>query len=198
MPRALRSDQTAPRAQVRATTAWTGTATTPARWVSAIVTTARPGPAPATTACSVMSMTRAADGKLALEPLGRRRDLGDEIAHQRLVVQRLHHHLARLEPRRAGIDGRAVELHHAFLARIGVDAGETDRERRVAIGADPAQPVEHRLARLERDLVALEPPRLGVGAAPHLERRRLAHCAATSAITGADASAMRPSCRRTV
>src|SRR4030081_1529872 len=79
------------------------------------------------------------------EPLGRRRDLGHQVANQLLVVERLHLHGARLEPGRAGIDGLAVELHHAFLARIGVDAGEADRERRIAVGPNPAQPREHRL-----------------------------------------------------
>src|SRR5712671_2344414 len=119
------------------------------------------------------------------EPLGRRSNLGHQVANQLLVVERLHLHGARLEPRRAGVDGLAVELHHAFLARIGVDAGEADRERRVAVGPNPAQPVEHRLPGLERHLVGLETPRLGVEAAPHFQRRDIAHCAATSAATGA-------------
>src|SRR5262249_54260068 len=131
---------------------------------------------------------------LDLEPLRRRRDLGHEIAHQRLVVQRLERHLALLEARRAGVDGGAVELHHAFLARIGIDAGEADRGRRIAVRADPAQPVEHRLARLERPLVGLETPRLGVEPTPDL-RRRL-HCAATATATGAASNAIRPPRRR--
>src|SRR5712664_2986567 len=126
------------------------------------------------------------------EPLRRRRDLGHQVAHQLLVVERLHLHLARLEAGRAGIDGLAVELHHAFLARIGVDAGEADRERGVAVGPDPAQPVEHRLAGLERHLVGLEAASRGVEAAPDLERRAIAHCAATSAATGTDEMASRP------
>src|ERR1043165_2373794 len=42
---------------------------------------------------------------------GGRRDFGDQVAHQWLVGQRRHLHLARLEPRRAGINGLAVEFH---------------------------------------------------------------------------------------
>src|SRR6266404_4724921 len=97
-------------------------------------------------------------GRRLPEPLRRRRNLGDEVAHQRLVRQRLHYHLAWLQPRRAGIRGGAVDLHHAFLAGIGVDAGEPERQRRVAVRPDPAQAVENRLAGLERHLMALQLP----------------------------------------
>src|SRR5262249_37803708 len=62
------------------------------------------------------------------EPLRRRRNLGDEITHQALVGERGECHLARGEPRGAGIDRGAVQFHHAFLASIGVDAGEADGE----------------------------------------------------------------------
>ena len=111
---------------------------------------------------------------------GGRRDLGDEIAHQLLVRQRRDGHLARLEPRGAGIDRLAVEFHHAFLAGIGVDAGKADRQRRVLVDADPAQPVEHRLAALERHRVGL-PTAVGlVLAAPDFQGGGFAHCAATS------------------
>ena len=58
------------------------------------------------------------------------------------------------EPLGAGIDRLAVELDHAFLAGVGVDAGEADGEARVAVGPDPTQAVEHRLARLEWHLIA--------------------------------------------
>src|SRR5690242_6023253 len=135
---------------------------------------------------------------LPLEPLPRWRDFGHQVAHQPLVVQRLHRHLARHEPRRAGIDGLAIELDHAFLARIGIDAGEADGERGIAVGADPAQAVEHRLAGLERHLVALEAPHLGGGAPPDIERRGLAHCAATAAATGTGPKASRPLVSRAV
>src|SRR5229473_2590039 len=66
--------------------------------------------------------------------------------------------IAWLQPRRAGIGGGAVDLHHAFLAGIGVDAGEPDRQRRVVVRPDPAQAVENRLAGLERHLIALQLP----------------------------------------
>src|SRR5262249_11402571 len=132
---------------------------------------------------------------LAFEPRGsflesfrRRRDLGDEIAHERLVGERRQGHLARLEPRGAGIDRLAVELHQALLAGIGVDAGEADRERGVAVRPDPAQAVEHGLAGLERDIVALPPPGAARLAAPQLEVRDGAHCAAAAAATGAAVS----------
>src|SRR5260370_3134569 len=80
------------------------------------------------------------------QPLRRRRNLGDEVAHQRLVRQRLHYHLTWLQPRRAGIGGGAVDLHHAFLAEIGVEAGEPDRPRRDPVPPDPPQPPENRPA----------------------------------------------------
>src|SRR6266852_8326821 len=94
-------------------------------------------------------------GSLFQETFRGRRDLGDEIANERLVGEWSECHLARLEPRRAGIDGLAVELHHAFLAGIGVDAGEADGEARVPICPDPTQSVEHGLAGLERNVIAL-------------------------------------------
>src|SRR5690349_927924 len=100
------------------------------------------------------------------ETLGGRCDLGDEVAHERFVGQGCDCHFARLEPRRAGINGLAVQFHHAFLAGIGIYAGETDGERGVLVDADPAQPVEHRLAALERHLMGF-PMALGpVEAAP--------------------------------
>src|SRR5262245_25012918 len=55
-----------------------------------------------------------------------RRDLGDEVANEPFVGERRQRHLARLQPRRAGIDRLAVQLQHAFLAGIGIDAGEAD------------------------------------------------------------------------
>src|SRR5215470_17134025 len=62
------------------------------------------------------------------KPLGGRGDLGDEVAQQRFVGERGQGHFARLEPRGAGVDGLAIQLDHAFLAGIGVDAGEADGE----------------------------------------------------------------------
>src|SRR5262249_13930736 len=120
-----------------------------------------------------------------LESLCRGRDLGDEVAHERLVGERRQRHRARLEPRGAGIDRLAVELHQAFLAGIGIDAGEADRERGVAVRPHPAQAVEHGLAGLERDVVVLPPTGAGGCAAPHREARDLAHGAAPAAATGA-------------
>src|SRR5712691_13442829 len=118
------------------------------------------------------------------EPLRWRRNLGDEVAHQRLVRQRLHYHLAWLQPRRAGIGGGAVDLHHAFLAGIGVDAGEPYRQRRVVVRPDPAQAVENRLARLERHLIGLELPGLRRESAPDPQSRSYGHCAATHSCAG--------------
>src|SRR5581483_10540696 len=132
------------------------------------------------------------------KPLGRRCDLGDEIADQPLVGQRRDAHLARLESRRAGIDGLAVEFHHTLLAGVGVDAGEADRQRRIAVDADPAQAVEHRLAALERHRVGLPAALRTVGAAPDFEGRGFAHWAATSTGAGFDAMFMRPLWSRTV
>src|SRR4051794_4714821 len=90
-----------------------------------------------------------AGGSLAFcsdgETLGGGCDLGHEVADEGLVGQRREGHFARLEPRRAGVDGLAVEFQHALLAGVGIDAGEADRERRVLVDADPAQAIEHRL-----------------------------------------------------
>src|SRR5262249_37563393 len=97
----------------------------------------------------------------------------------------------------AGIDGLAVELDHAFLAGVGVDAGEADGEARVAVGANPAQGVEHRLPGLERHLVALEAPGGAIDAAPDFELRAFHHCAAISTAAWR-ASAIFPSRQRTV
>src|SRR5918999_2117852 len=83
------------------------------------------------------------------EPLVGWRDLGDEILDELLVRQRLERHLALGKTRRAGIDGLAVDADHAFLAGVGVDAREADREAGIALVADPAQPVEHSLSLLE-------------------------------------------------
>src|SRR5215471_13639140 len=115
------------------------------------------------------------------KPFRGRRDLGDEVAHETLVGERRQRHLPRLKPRRAGIDRRAVELHHAFLAGIGIDAGEADGEARVAVGANPAQPVENGLAWLEWNVEALPMACRGVRPAPDLEPRMQAHCAAAIA-----------------
>src|SRR6266852_6570237 len=134
----------------------------------------------------------------SVESLRRRRDLGDEVANERLVGQRRQRHLARLEARGAGIDRLAVELHQALLAGIGIDAGEADRERGIAVRPDPAQTVEHGLAGLERDVVALPPPGAGGFAAPHLEARDGAHCAAAAVAAGTAASARPPAPSRAI
>src|SRR5262249_22281246 len=113
-----------------------GIATTACAAIVMIACMRRPGPAIATTACSDTSTTtdgKGASAELSVESRRWRRDFGDEVAHQGLVGERPPHHLARLEPGRAGIDGRAVELHHAFLAGIGIDAGEADRQRWIVI-----------------------------------------------------------------
>src|SRR5262245_7954945 len=124
------------------------------------------------------------------KPLRRRRDLGDEIANERLDGERCQRHLARLEPRRARLDGGAVELDHAFLAGILADAGEADGERRIAVGPDSAQSVEHRLDWLEPTDVALPPPCVGAFAAPDFLMRDVAHCAAAGVAVGTTVSAM--------
>src|SRR5262249_56562788 len=125
---------------------------------------ALPGPAiPLLRASSVVktwmpgtSPGRTSEGaELLQEAFRRRRNLSDEIAHAPLVQERVKFHLARFETRGAGINGLAVELDHAFLARIGIDAGKADGERRIAIGADPAQSVEHGLTGLEGNFIPL-------------------------------------------
>src|SRR5262245_61637131 len=111
---------------------------------------------------------------------GGRSDFGDQIAHQRLVGQRRHLHLARLEPCRAGINSLAVEFHHAFLAGVGIDAGKADGKRGVLVDADPAQPIEHRLPTFERHRMDF-PAAFGLSRpAPDLKGGGLAHRAATS------------------
>src|SRR5262245_5137246 len=115
-------------------------------------------------------------------PLGGRSNLGDEVANERLVRQRRQDHLARFKPCRAGIDRLAVELDDAFLARIRIDARKTDCQRRIPVHAQPAQPVKHGLARLERHLIGLEAPRFPLSAAPYLEPCHIGH-GATSEVT---------------
>src|SRR4051812_41757837 len=86
-----------------------------------------------------------------------------------LVRQRLERHLALGKARGARVHRLAVDADHALLARVRVDAGEPNRERRIAMHADPAQPVEHRLALLERHLVVLVAAVLARRSAPHLQ-----------------------------
>jgi transposase len=87
-----------------------------------------------------------------IEPLIGRRDRSDEVADQLLVRQRREAHHARLQPQRAGIADLAVDQQHAFLAGIGVQAGIAEGEASIRLAPDPAQAVEHRLARLEGHL----------------------------------------------
>src|SRR4051812_49604608 len=72
-----------------------------------------------------------------------------------LVRQWLERHLALGKSRGARVHRLAIDTDHALLARVRIDAGEADGERRIAMHADPAQPVEHRLSLLERHLVVL-------------------------------------------
>src|SRR5262245_26424977 len=95
-----------------------------------------------------------------IESLGWRRDLGNEVANPRFVAQWLERHFTRFEASGAGVGGLAVDQDDAFLAGIGVDAGVAHRERRVHLGAERPQAVEHRLPRLVRHGVGLEPARL--------------------------------------
>src|SRR5215469_11835666 len=129
------------------------------------------------------------------ESLGGRRDLGDEIADQGLVRQRRKRHLARLEPRGASVDGFAVELDHAFLASIGVDAGKPHRQRGILVDAQPAQPVEHRLPWLERHFEGLPPRWFAMGAAADFQCGEGAHDDSASA--GAPESCSTPPASRT-
>src|SRR3954468_17561176 len=126
----------------------------------------------------------------------RRRDLGDEVAHEPLVGQGRQRHFARGEARRAGIDRRAVEFDHAFLAGVGIDAGEPDRKAGITGGPDPAQAVEHGLSGLERHLVVLPSPGIGAFSAPDFQVCNRSHCAAAGVTTGAGVSAKPPDSSR--
>src|SRR5579871_504286 len=119
------------------------------------------------------------------ESLRRWSDLGDEIAHKLFVRKRRERHFTRLETGGTGIDRLAVDPDHAFLAGIGVDAGETDRQRGVLVDAQPAQAVEHRLARLERHLEGLPRAVSAIRAAPDFQRRDIAHDTSAPAVVGA-------------
>src|SRR6185312_4174979 len=122
------------------------------------------------------------------KPLVGRGDLGDEIADERLVAERLEPHLALFEPRRAGIDRLAVDEDHAFLACIGVDAGKAEGEARILLRADAPQPVEHGLAGLERHGIARPARRLARLAAADEEGGGAAHCAPARAARGGTAA----------
>src|ERR1039458_9232917 len=93
----------------------------------------------------------------AQQPLVARGDFGDQVLHQRLVRKRRDMHVAVLQPLGAGIDDLALQHQHAFLARVGVDAGEADGKRRVERRAYPAQAVQQRIAGLERYLEGIDP-----------------------------------------
>src|SRR4051795_5388874 len=86
-----------------------------------------------------------------------------------LVRQWLERHLALGKSRGARVHRLAIDTDHALLARVRIDAGEADGERRIAMHAYPAQPVEHRLALLERHLVVLVAAVLARRSAPHLQ-----------------------------
>ena len=67
----------------------------------------------------------------------------------------------------------------------------------IAVGPDPAQAVEHRLAGLERHLVALPAPGAGLSPRQTFSCCDIAHCAAAwCATAGTEASAMPPSSSR--
>src|SRR2546423_1823878 len=111
------------------------------------------------------------------QALIRRRDLGNKVAYLTLVWQGLKPHLARFEPRRAGMDHLSIEQHHAFLAGIGVDAGIAEGQTRIGLDADAPKSVEHRLARFVGHLEA-RPGGLLTGLASFDEERSAVHCAA--------------------
>ena len=66
---------------------------------------------------------------------------------RRFARERLQHGLAGLQPFGARVAVLPVNAHHAFLAHVRVDAGESERETRVGVFANPHQAVEDRLAR---------------------------------------------------
>ena len=90
------------------------------------------------------------------EPLVWRGDLGDEIPDQGFLRQRPKGRHAFLQSDRAGVIDPAVDQHHAFLAGVGVNAGEPKRKRRIELAPKRAQAVEHGLAMLERNLEAFD------------------------------------------
>src|SRR5262249_21304631 len=98
---------------------------------------------------------------------------------------------------RAGINRLAVEFDHAFLASISVDAGKSDGKGGIAVGADPAQAVEHGLTGLEGDVETVEVSGFVRAAAPDLQRRGQAHCAAARASAGGEVSATSAPFKRT-
>ena len=87
---------------------------------------------------------------------------------------------------------------HALLTGIGIDARETDRQRRIAIGPDPAQAVEHRLAGLKWHHVTFPPAGVRIEAAPDLEGCALAHDATAAAARGLLDNSMRKPAKFTV
>src|SRR5688500_1252266 len=93
-----------------------------------------------------------------LKPLVRRGNFGDQIANELLVGQRLDDDFARGKTFEARVYGLAIYPHHAFLARVGVDAGEADGESGIALRAYPAKRIQDRLSGLEWELERFVPP----------------------------------------
>src|SRR5262249_8878602 len=79
-----------------------------------------------------------------------------------------------LQASRARVDGFIIKFDHALLAGIGIYAGEADRQRRIAVGTDPAQAIEQRLARLKRNIVGFPAASIRLEPAPELDPGRIA------------------------
>src|SRR4029079_18588157 len=122
--------------------------------------------------------------------------LGGGGPHEPVGGQGRERHFARGEARRTGIDRRAVEFDHAFLAGVGIDAGEPDRKALITGGPDPAQAVEHGLSGLERHIIVLPSPGIGAFSAPDFQICNRSHCAAAGVTTGAGVSAKPPDSSR--
>src|SRR5262249_40942096 len=80
-----------------------------------------------------------------------------------------------------------------FLAGIGIDAGEANRQRRIAMHANPAHAVEHRLAGLERHLEGLPASRLAVEPTPDFQHGDMRHMCLKSLTRHARARPAHPS-----
>ena len=76
------------------------------------------------------------------ESLVWRGDLGHEISDPGFLRQRRKGSHAFLQSDRAGVVDPAVDQHHAFLAGVGIDAGEPKRKRRIDLAPKRAQAVE--------------------------------------------------------
>src|ERR1700733_16296015 len=97
---------------------------------------------------------------LEVQPFVRRRDFGDEVAYQRLLRQGSDLNRTFAQPGRACIVDFAIDLHHAFLAGISIDASVAEGERRFDLAADSTQTIQHRLSRDKFDLKIFDTWRL--------------------------------------